>query len=248
MASQSKGPVNHESAHDEGSWAISYGDMITLILCFFVMYFNINPETLKKERSDKITNEVSEKLKGKVLSFSSQESALAGNAKAEAEATQASLPHSFASKTGATVETKANRVYISFPQISFFDSGSVEVTEQGQRALEELATELMPYSAELRIVVKAFTDAKPVRPAQWKLYRDNLELSSLRALAGVRYLTEKGLRARSLRIAGEGEYAAVTRLENQPRSPAAAALPPALSNPLDRKLMVVLEAKAEDQL
>ena len=32
----------------EGSWAISYGDMITLLLGFFILFFSLEPETKKR--------------------------------------------------------------------------------------------------------------------------------------------------------------------------------------------------------
>ena len=30
--------------HDEGTWAISYGDMITLLLGFFILFFSMEPK------------------------------------------------------------------------------------------------------------------------------------------------------------------------------------------------------------
>ena len=34
----------------EGSWAVSYGDMITLLLSFFVLYFTVDFEAQRDEQ------------------------------------------------------------------------------------------------------------------------------------------------------------------------------------------------------
>jgi len=40
---------NSEIVDSEGSWAISYGDMVTLLLAFFVLFFTVNPNEERKE-------------------------------------------------------------------------------------------------------------------------------------------------------------------------------------------------------
>ena len=39
----------HEEVDAEGSWAISYGDMITVLLAFFVMFFSVDFKDEEKE-------------------------------------------------------------------------------------------------------------------------------------------------------------------------------------------------------
>ena len=42
--------VVHDEVDSEGSWAISYGDMVTLLLAFFVLFFTVDPAVEKEEQ------------------------------------------------------------------------------------------------------------------------------------------------------------------------------------------------------
>ncbi|MCX7675468.1 MAG: hypothetical protein N2Z70_06535, partial [Bdellovibrionaceae bacterium] len=61
------------------------------------------------------------------------------------------------------------------------------------------------YMGQYRIAVTAFSDPRPLKEATRKKYRDNLQLSALRALEIVRYLEKKGVPLAHMRIQGFGE-------------------------------------------
>ena len=39
-----------EEVDSEGSWAVSYGDMVTLLLTFFIIFFTTDPKQGTKQR------------------------------------------------------------------------------------------------------------------------------------------------------------------------------------------------------
>jgi chemotaxis protein MotB len=51
--------MRDEEADTEGTWAISYGDMVTLLLTFFILFFSLNPDA--KSQAEKSQKDAIEK-------------------------------------------------------------------------------------------------------------------------------------------------------------------------------------------
>jgi flagellar motor protein MotB len=54
--------------------------------------------------------------------------------------------------------------------------------------------------------VIGYTDGTPVRALASNRYSDNLELSALRAVSAVRFLTSLGISRDKMRVGGDGEW------------------------------------------
>ena len=50
-----------ENIDTEGSWAISYGDMITLLLSFFVLFYTVDPQA---EKQQSMQDQIAAELEG----------------------------------------------------------------------------------------------------------------------------------------------------------------------------------------
>lgn len=192
-----------EEIDTEGSWAISYGDMVTLLMCFFILFFSVDQ---KRE------HEVS--LQAALLQiFSPQEHAAESTpsyptinvgTKDEKGMSDEILEqwHGVAHKVG-------NKILVEFPDVSFFASGKIELTGEGKESLAKFVEKYMPFAGQHMIGIRAFTDTKKVmssrrrRPAQ--LYTDNLELSALRSVATIRTLQKLGIPLDRMRAGGYGE-------------------------------------------
>ena len=95
-----------------------------------------------------------------------------------------------------------DRVYIMFPRVSFFASASTEITPEGRKALEKFAKVYLPFSGKALLNIVGFSDERPVR--QQHRFRDNLELSVLRAVSAQRVAESIGIPLGRTRLMGHG--------------------------------------------
>ena len=87
-----------------------------------------------------------------------------------------------------------------------FPSGGFTLTKVGRAKLDELLPALSALGPNDKIVVYGYTDNQPVGKALMKAgVVDNLDLSSKRADAVVRYLTSKGINPNVISSKGRGD-------------------------------------------
>jgi flagellar motor protein MotB len=180
-----------EHTDTEGSWAISYGDMITLLLSFFVIFFSFDFNQEKEEQLfDKAIHNISliesDALKGKGLTES-----------ATIETQETDEISTFVKKT------QKGQVVVFFKGANFFDTGKDDVNEFGQVLLNKFVEKYLPYAGKFRLKIQAFTDDRPVSN-KYARYRDNVELSALRAISVMRNLNRSGLPMHRVEIGGQG--------------------------------------------
>jgi chemotaxis protein MotB len=105
---------------------------------------------------------------------------------------------------GLTVTEKNGQVYVSLDNKLLFPSGSTVVDKKGREALENLA-KAIENDKDVNIMVEGHTDTDKVLPGT--PYKDNWDLSVLRATSVVRILQESS-KIDPLRItaAGKSQY------------------------------------------
>lgn len=102
-----------------------------------------------------------------------------------------------------TIELKSGKVYIAMSDQLLFSSGSVKIDDKGKAALGKLA-EVLRQQPEIDIVIEGHTDTVPIQTDRFK---DNWDLSVLRATSVVRVLTEDNfVNPQQLNASGRGEY------------------------------------------
>ncbi len=187
-----------------GNWAISYGDMITLLLTFFVLFFNVNVQSASKveflqedlKKDFTTTDEKARKPSSTDTSGS-------------AELGQDEFPQIVDRRLEKLpfIDTKieGDKLLVEFPGVSFFSSGGFALTSEGESVLKRFALTFKKYTGEMRLIVRGYTDNRPVKSMSNRLYRDNLELSSLRSIAAIRTLSNEEVPLELLRIGGYGE-------------------------------------------
>ena len=105
---------------------------------------------------------------------------------------------------GLTVEQRNGRIYVSMENKLLFPSGSAVVDVKGREALSQLA-KAIENEKDLSIMVEGHTDTDRIQPGS--TYKDNWDLSVIRATSVVRILQESST-VDPVRItaAGRGEY------------------------------------------
>ncbi len=109
-----------------------------------------------------------------------------------------------------SVEEKDGKVYVAMSDKLLFQSGSAQVDKRGRDALAKLAGVLIRQT-DIDVMIEGHTDTKPINTVQFK---DNWDLSVIRATSVVRILT-KDYKINPLQIhpSGRGEYMPVATNE-----------------------------------
>jgi len=284
-----------QNQNQEGTWAISYGDMITLLLAFFILFFSIEPPVAKKgllndammasfagmdpqqisntvhglaarapeqtrldasDHAQQTDASLTDKMKG-LLSVASQILGLSGKEDQidetkvqignEKDLQQRSGTRPIAKESisvnakvvpvaikalGAEIQVANDKIYITFPEVSFFDSASTDITKHGLEVLQKFTETYVPFSGKTILNIVGFSDPRPVR-SHYR-FRDNLELSVLRAVSAQRVLEEYGIPLARTRLMGHGVKKSLEPNETTDSEIAKLAL--------SRKIMLIIEA------
>lgn len=230
----------------EGSWAISYGDMITLLLTFFILFFSTDPQ---KDRMAAIEKSLLMRLSEGARAPGSEVAGQAAEAAATGSQTAATPGVEELPISNAKVHKVEDRLMIEFPDVSFFDLGKVELTTRGRQELQSFVGKYLPFAGTYKLSIRAFTDTKKVIQLPNRRFNDNLELSALRAVAAMRTLQSAGIPLDRMRIGGYGElHQTAQDLAKIRRTPAGEAT--AVSEKeifaLSRKVVLVVEPDSKD--
>ena len=102
-----------------------------------------------------------------------------------------------------SVVEKGGKIYVAMSDKLLFESGSANVDKRGEEALSKLS-DVLSKQTDIDVNIEGHTDNKPIRTAQFK---DNWDLSVIRATSVVRILTEKyGVNSLQVYPSGRGEY------------------------------------------
>lgn len=109
-----------------------------------------------------------------------------------------------------SVKLKDGKVYVAMSDKLLFESGSARVDKRGKEALAKLA-EVLNKQNDIDVYIEGHTDNKPINTVQFK---DNWDLSVVRATSVVRILTkEYGVSPLQIQPSGRGEYMPVASNE-----------------------------------
>lgn len=111
------------------------------------------------------------------------------------------------------VVIRHGRMIVKLPAGVLFASGSAELSKDGKDALREVAGVLKQVKDQ-RLMVAGHTDNVPV--GQPSPFKNNLELSTSRALVVAEHLIASGIPAPRLVAAGYGEHEPVKRNHSEP--------------------------------
>jgi len=104
------------------------------------------------------------------------------------------------------VIVRDGRMVVKLPAGVLFDSGSAELSRDGELALMEVAIVLRGFE-DRKFMVEGHTDNRPLESAQATTrYRNNWELSTARAVTVVQFLIEAKMNPENLLAAGHGEF------------------------------------------
>lgn len=235
MKKRNRNLHTEERVDEEGSWAISYGDMITVLMSFFILYFSMDPQDhADKQLTQSLVAALSETEKPKKVKNFVPENIKFGDQK-----DGDSVDEKIINILGARLTKMGVKLIIEFPNVSFFESGRIDVREDAKQALALFVQKYIPYSGQFVLGVQAYTDKTPVRMIEGRRFKDNLELSALRSIAAMRILQASGLSFKDMKLSGYGEYNKIIEKLNEKVSKEK-------RNSLSRKVVLVIEPKDKE--
>lgn len=201
-----------EPAKPSTAWMGTYGDMITLMLCFFVMLYD--PSESDAVQMAALQASLSNNNPGGGISVSPGSLANLGNVVSSLpsiEKGRALGPAMKKAISSFAPEVKSNKItitsderglVISLASDAFFEEGSAELNiEEARGTLINLAKFFAsPEVAGRRWRIEGHTDNRPV-PAS-SIYPSNWELSAARAANVLHYLADFGVDEKQFSIAG----------------------------------------------
>lgn len=105
-----------------------------------------------------------------------------------------------------TISELQGKLTINILDRILFDTGEAVIKEEGQKVLDQIAGILSQYP-DRQVQIVGHTDNVPIRANPRNPYPTNWELSAGRAIAAVRYLSEKaGVDPKRLAALGYGEF------------------------------------------
>jgi len=171
-------------------WIFTYGDLVTLLLVFFILLFSFCKTDVEKFKS------VAESFKptppGSPFFLSGQQSILQDIAK-RIESSE------IADEVFITVDQRG--VVVSFKDTALFPSGSADLTATARKSLGVFVAYLFGLPND--VIIEGHTDNEPVRSTR---YPSNWELSAARAAAVARFLEGEGVKGKRMQVVGFGQY------------------------------------------
>ncbi|MCM8710690.1 flagellar motor protein MotB [Clostridium sp. SYSU_GA19001] len=212
--------VDDDDSAGGGEWLATYGDLVTLLLCFFVLLYSMS--TIDNQKFKKVIAAFNSMgiigESGSIKPDTSQGDSLINlelNNEVEAEKQEEmediykkvkELVDSNGLTENIDVEKVQEGVLLRFKDKALFDTGKADLRDDSKNTLQRFAVILRQYNKNIRI--EGHTDNVPIKNS---MFKSNWELSAARAISVVRYFTEElpeGERfdSKIFEVAGYGEY------------------------------------------
>ena len=169
-------------------WIFTYGDLVTLLLCFFILLFSMC--RIDVEKSKQISDSLKSMPPGSPFVFDGQSSNLD---KASKKLEQLDMPDD------VSVNASKKGVEVTFSKTVAFEQGSITLSEKATRTLNEMLPIIGQMGNNIQISGHTDeTDANPKYPSNW-------ELSIARASVIAAFLESKLIPMDRIQVAGYGD-------------------------------------------
>lgn len=194
---------------EEGGWALTLADMMTLLLCFFVLLLAIADvdQNKYKDVSDSLASAMGVPVPPKGDADTFEGAPVARRVISEKQRNIFEMQLEMARLVGREsdalkIKMRPDSVAIVLKGGFFFPSGKADLTAGAERVLGKIAPTLAksPYD----VVVEGHSDNIPMRSKQ---FPSNWELSSARASAVARYLLDNGFSKSRIKVLGMADTA-----------------------------------------
>ncbi len=180
-------------------WAITYGDLMSYLMIFFLMLFVFS----SMKNNKKTTRQYTESLSNIQESFGgtvNENQVNLAKAKENEESVSLNLKHNKKLSDSVQIQSSEQKLKLVLTDGVLFDSGKAKLKQHARNVLQTIVVELEKLPND--IVVEGYTDNVPIRSGK---YGTNWELSMARAYSVVKYMEGIGIDVKRLAGMGYGE-------------------------------------------
>lgn len=174
------------------TWYISWADMTTLLMTYFIVIFSFS--TVSKDKFAEATNSIQRAFRVPITTGVPVRPDLEGDRSAQ-EIQEMIAKQSLA---GILVQDFGDRVVLSMNTDVAFESGKADLTPEGLAILEKLGPALKQAPGEIR--VEGHTCDLPLAPGG--VYADNWGLATARAVKVLEVVVAQGISPKRIGAAG----------------------------------------------
>ncbi|MDW8801884.1 OmpA family protein [Clostridium sp. A1-XYC3] len=194
-------------------WLATYGDLVTLLLCFFILLYSMSSvdshkfKAIKASLSDIGVAEQKESLNPSVGdSISKIDTAQATKDMNNIYKQVKKVVDEKGLKSQVTISNRDDGILLQFQDEFLFDIGKAVLKDNSRSLLRQIASILREYNKQVKI--EGHTDNIPIKNSE---YKSNWELSTARAISVVRLFTDElpegeRLDAKKFEVSGYGEH------------------------------------------
>lgn len=198
------------SAEDESPsapfWMVTYGDMVTLLLTFFILLISFS---IMDEKKFEMAAESLRGALGAMDSYNMPVSIITSTPYGEQDIIMEAEIAAFEQQMAAEIENGeivveqiTNGLHIRLGSKLLFDTGEAQLKNEAIPILNSIGNLLRKNSSD--VLVGGHTDNMPIHSTK---YPSNWELSVARAMSVVRFMLDKAeINPRTLAAAGYGEH------------------------------------------
>ena len=203
------------------AWLAAFGDLMSLLLCFFVLLLSMSSMDAKKisEAIGSLSGAMSVLEGGNQLEVSKKRIQKATPIETTEETTEtvnlvkqaisdANEMQDKSQDVSVTVEEAQDGFVIELPASLLFKHGSAVIESQDTLLfLRRIALIIDDLPNDVKVSVQGHTDNQP--PGAKSSYKDNWELSSARAISVLQELLLDGVESQRIHASGYGEFTPV---------------------------------------
>ena len=201
-------------------WLATFGDLMSLLLCFFVLLLSMATMDAKKvaEAVGSLAGSMGVMDGGTIIKTSKEKGSPTSQSPTDANNMDKQVSQAVAEFRELSQNANGNAIsleegeegfLIHLPADIAFKSGSSEIANQDSILfLKRLALIIKTLPPEVQVQVRGYTDN--VLPPRNSIYQDNWELSSARAISVVKELIRDRVNPSRLSAAAYGEFHPIT--------------------------------------
>lgn len=204
------------------NWIAAFGDLMSLLLCFFVLLLSMSSMDAKKvsEAIGSLSGAMSVLeggIKTEISKQRIQESTPLENRDEQSEAVnrisasvlEASEMVQQSGGPAVSLEESEDGFVIRLPAKTLFKEGSAKLDDEDAILfLKRIAMIIQEFPNDIEVSVRGHTDN--LAPGSSSVFRDNWELSSARAISVLKVLVDGGTPSKRIHAAGFAEFKPIT--------------------------------------
>ncbi len=183
-------------------WAVTYGDLMSYLMIFFLMMFSFSISKADKTKSRKYEESLAniQKSFGGKTDAKRMERAKAQENESKVESNLEKSMEAGGISSLVQIQSNARMVKLVLTEGVLFASGKADLKEPARKVLASIAAELKKIPNN--IIIEGHTDNVPIRHGK---YSSNWELSMARSYSVLLFMSGQGVSAKQLAGMGYGE-------------------------------------------